>query len=127
MISTAANARERGSATVETALVLPVLLLFVLIVLGAGRIGATSVAVTEAARVAARAVAAGYPPHTATQLAATTCACAADTTITTGKTTRVQVRATAGIHTWIPALHITASFVIPTETTLVGAADDPEE
>lgn len=116
---------EGGSATVETALTLPVLVTFVLLLLAAGQLAATKVAVTEAARVAARAVAVGYTPSQAATLAEHTCQCQAATTITTGMWTRVQVSATRGVHTWIPALQVSAEILVPTEAALVQGNDGP--
>lgn len=115
---------EGGSATVETALTLPLIITFILLLLGAGQLAATKVAVSEAARVAARAVAVGYSHEQAATFAAHTCQCKAVTTITTGMWTRVQVRATSGVHTWIPAVQIQAEIALPTEVALTGGSND---
>lgn len=115
---------EGGSATVETALTLPLFIALLLLLLAGGQLAATKVAVTEAARVAARAVAVGYPPEQAAALAEKTCQCRAKTTITSGRWTRVNVRATRGVHTWIPAVQIAAEIVVPSESALIGGGSD---
>lgn len=114
---------EGGSATVETALTLPLVITFIVLLLAAGQLAATQVAVSEAARVAARAVAVGYSHEQAATFAAHTCQCKAVTTITTGTWTRVQVRATSGVHTWIPAVQVQAEIAVPTEVAITGAAN----
>ncbi len=54
--------RDRGASAVETALVLPLLLLLVFGVIDFGRMLNTQITLTEAAREGARAVALGSPP-----------------------------------------------------------------
>ena len=55
------NARERGAAALEFAMVLPALVLVLVCVLGAGTVGLSQLRAYEAARSAAREAARGEP------------------------------------------------------------------
>ena len=106
---------ERGSATVELALVLPVIVALLLAIVWAALAGAAQMSVTEAARAAARDIAIGESDAAARATAARVCGCAAATAITTGPWAQVTVTATSPALTWIPGVRIAASFAVPRE------------
>ncbi|MDO4606252.1 MAG: TadE family type IV pilus minor pilin [Bowdeniella nasicola] len=113
-------AGERGSATVETALVLPVLIGCALLLVAAALFGSTRIAVTEAARVAARAVAAGQSAESARQIGERACACGASIRIDNGPWVRVTASANSGPAAWLPGIRLSATVEIPSENTVLS-------
>lgn len=112
-------AGERGSATVETALVLPVLIGCALLLVAAALFGSTRIAVTEAARVAARAVAAGQSVESARQMGVRACGCGASIRIDNGPWVRVTASADSGPAAWLPGIRLSATVQVPSENTVL--------
>ena len=108
-------AGERGSATVETALVMPVIVMMILLVLLVARIGMAQLAVTEGARAAARALSAGESPEAARAVALRVCQCSATVNIADGSWVRVEVRSAVPAMSWLPGMSVAARLELPSE------------
>ncbi|MDO5700158.1 MAG: TadE family type IV pilus minor pilin [Bowdeniella nasicola] len=106
---------ERGSATVETALVLPVIVMCLLLLLASGSLAATRIAVIEGARAGARALALGASSEEASEIARRVCDCSADVSITPGAWAQIRVRARHGLAEWVPGIEVDASYTLPYE------------
>lgn len=110
-----ARPAERGSATVETALVFPVVVLFILILLAAALAGSQQLAVTEGARAAARSLAIGESLAEARAAAARVCTCDAQIAAEGGDWVRVTVMSTSPTVSWIPGFNVAATITVPAE------------
>lgn len=106
----AARAGDRGQASVELALLLPVVLLLVLAVVQVGLVGRDVVLVTHAARAAARAAAVDPDPGAATAAARSASGLAEDRLV-------VSVRDRGGPGSRV---RVTVSYRIPTDVPLAG-------
>ena len=106
---------ERGSATVETALVLPVIVMMLAALLVTALAGVQQLSVTEGARAAARALAIGHSPEQARTIAQRVCQCAADITVSEGAWVQVHVRSTSRSLSWLPGLRVSTSVTLPAE------------
>jgi Flp pilus assembly protein TadG len=118
--ATCSSRGESGAVTAETAVVLPVLLLFALGLAWLVSLGATQVRALDAARETARALARGDDESASTGLGRRVATPGARITVRDeGRTVEVTVdapvRGPGGIFAFLPAYHARASAVAATE------------
>jgi Flp pilus assembly protein TadG len=111
---------ESGAVTAETAVMIPVLVLFALGLAWVVSLGATQVRVLDAARETARAVARGEDPATSRELGLRVATAGARISVTDeGETVLVSVeapvRGPGGIFAFLPTYHARASAVAAEE------------
>ena len=100
---------DRGAVTAEIALALPAVVLVLLVVLAVGAAGIAQLRATDGARVAARAVTAGYDDaEAAAQARAVAGEGASVAVVRDGEWVRVTVRRPLGA-SWTPAAGLRAS------------------